>query len=107
MMLTNPVDGGTINNATAKTVLVRAQETGKDPQKIVADEGLAQVSDESELQSVIDQVLAEHPEEVESFRGGKEGLFGWFMGQVMRGTRGKADPVRTRELLQEALRRQH
>jgi aspartyl-tRNA(Asn)/glutamyl-tRNA(Gln) amidotransferase subunit B len=97
------VDGGTINNATAKTVLVKAQETGKNPQKIVAEEGLAQVSDESALQSVIDQVLAEHPEEVASYRGGKEGLFGWFMGQVMRGTRGKADPQRTRELLQQAL----
>ena len=98
------VDGGTINNATAKTVLGKTQQTGKDPKKIVANEGLAQVSDDSALQGVIDQVLAEHPEEVASYRGGKEGLFGWFMGQVMRGTRGKADPGRTRELLQEALR---
>jgi aspartyl-tRNA(Asn)/glutamyl-tRNA(Gln) amidotransferase subunit B len=99
--------GGTINNTTAKTGLVKAQEIGVDPQKIVADEGLAQVSDESAMQSVIDQVLAQHPEEVASYRGGKEGLFGWFMGQVMRGTRGKADPGRTRELLQEVLRWQH
>jgi aspartyl-tRNA(Asn)/glutamyl-tRNA(Gln) amidotransferase subunit B len=97
------VDGGTINNATAKTVLVKAQQTGKAPGKIVAEEGLGQVSDESALKGAIDKVLAAHPEEVESFRGGKEGLFGWFMGQVMRETRGKADPGRTRELLEEAL----
>jgi aspartyl-tRNA(Asn)/glutamyl-tRNA(Gln) amidotransferase subunit B len=97
------VDGGTINNATAKTVLVKAQQTGKAPGKIVAEEGLGQVSDESALKGAIDKVLAAHPEEVESFRGGKEGLFGWFMGQVMRETRGKADPARTRELLEEAL----
>ena len=98
------VDAGTINNATAKTVLVKVQETGKDPNKIVAEEGLGQVSDESALQGAIDKVLTAHPEEVESYRDGKEGLLGWFMGQVMRETRGKADPGRTRELLQLALR---
>jgi aspartyl-tRNA(Asn)/glutamyl-tRNA(Gln) amidotransferase subunit B len=97
------VDGGTINNATAKTVLAKAQQNGKNPANIVAEEGLGQVSDESALKGAIDKVLAAHPEEVESFRGGKEGLFGWFMGQVMRETRGKADPARTRELLEEAL----
>jgi aspartyl-tRNA(Asn)/glutamyl-tRNA(Gln) amidotransferase subunit B len=98
------VDAGTINNATAKTVLAKAQQNGKNPANIVAEEGLGQVSDESALKGAIDKVLAAHPEEVESFRGGKEGLFGWFMGQVMRETRGKADPGRTRELLQEALK---
>jgi aspartyl-tRNA(Asn)/glutamyl-tRNA(Gln) amidotransferase subunit B len=52
---------------------------------------------------VIESVLAAHPEEVESYRSGKEGLFGWFMGQVMRQTQGKADPGKTRELLLQAL----
>ena len=52
---------------------------------------------------MIDAVLAAHLQEVESYRNGKEGLFGWFMGQVMRQTRGQADPAKTRELLQKAL----
>jgi len=98
------VDSGTINSATGKSVLVKVQETGKPPATIVKEQGLAQVSDDSALQAVIDGVLAENLEEVSSYRGGKEGLFGWFMGQVMRETRGKADPKLTRELLQKALK---
>lgn len=97
------VDGGTINNATAKSVLAKVQETGKPPAAIVEEEGLAQVSDDAMLQGVIDQVLAQNPEEVSNYRDGKEGLLGWFMGQVMRETRGKADPQLTRELLQGSL----
>ena len=98
------VEAGTINNATGKAVLVKVQESGKDPNAIVKEEGLAQVSDDSALQAVIDKILAANPDEVESFRGGKEGLLGWFMGQVMRETRGKADPGLTRELLGKALK---
>ncbi len=98
------VEAGTINNATGKAVLAKAQTSGKSPESIVEEEGLAQVSDDSALQAVIDQVLAAHPDELSSYRGGKEGLFGWFMGQVMRETRGKADPQLTRELLAKALK---
>jgi aspartyl-tRNA(Asn)/glutamyl-tRNA(Gln) amidotransferase subunit B len=72
--------------------------------QIVEDEGLAQVSDDLALQGAIDKIMAANPDEVASFRGGKEGLFGWFMGQVMRETRGQADPQLTRELLQKSLR---
>lgn len=98
------VDQGMINNATAKSVLTKVQETGSAPAAIVKEEGLAQVSDDAKLQAAIDKVLADNPEEVSSYRGGKEGLLGWFMGQVMRETRGKADPQRTRELLQKSLK---
>jgi len=98
------VDGGTINAATGKSVLIKVQESGKPPKAIIEEQGLAQVSDDSALQAVIEGVLAENPDEVSSYRGGKEGLFGWFMGQVMRETRGKADPKLTRELLQKALK---
>ena len=86
------VDAGVVNSATAKSLLVKVQEKGKSPAAIVEEEGLAQVSDDSALQVVIQKILAENPEEVNNFRSGKEGLFGWFMGQVMRETRGKADP---------------
>ncbi len=98
------VDAGTINNATGKAVLAKAQTSGKSPESIVEEEGLAQVSDDSALQAVIDQVLAANPDELNSYRNGKEGLFGWFMGQVMRETRGKADPQLTRQLLAKALK---
>jgi aspartyl-tRNA(Asn)/glutamyl-tRNA(Gln) amidotransferase subunit B len=98
------VDDGTVNHATAKAVLVKVQESGKSPEAIVTAEGLAQVSDDSAVQAMIDKVLVENPAEVSSFRDGKEGLFGWFMGQVMREARGKADPQLTRELLQKALK---
>ena len=98
------VEDGTVNAATGKALLIKVQETGQAPEKIVAAEGLAQVSDDDALLAVIEDVLAAHPEEVASFRDGKEGLFGWFMGQVMRQTQGKADPARTRELLSRALK---
>jgi aspartyl-tRNA(Asn)/glutamyl-tRNA(Gln) amidotransferase subunit B len=98
------VDAGTVNVATAKALLVRVQESGEAPGVIVQAEGLGQVSDDAALGLVIAGVLSAHPEEVESYRGGKEGLFGWFMGQVMQETRGKADPGKTRELLVKALR---
>jgi aspartyl-tRNA(Asn)/glutamyl-tRNA(Gln) amidotransferase subunit B len=62
------------------------------------------VSDDSALQQVSDKLLADNPDEVASYRGGKEGLFGWFMGQMMRETKGKADPKLSRELLQKALK---
>jgi aspartyl-tRNA(Asn)/glutamyl-tRNA(Gln) amidotransferase subunit B len=98
------VDKGAINAPTGKSLLVKVQESGKPPEDIVAAEGLAQVSDDSALIQVIDELLAANPDEVASYRGGKEGLFGWFMGQVMRETRGQADPGRTRELLMNALK---
>lgn len=99
------VDAGTINTATGKSLLGKVQESGKPPAQIVEEEGLGQVSDDAALQKIIDQILANHPEEVSSFRGGKEGLLGWFMGQVMRQTRGKADPQLTRALLLKALKK--
>ncbi len=98
------VEAGTINAATGKSLLSKVQESGKTPEAIVADEGLAQVSDDAALLSVIEAVMAAHPGEVASYRAGKEGLFGWFMGQVMRETHGKADPGRTRALLEDALK---
>ena len=98
------VEAGTINAATGKTLLDKVQESGQAPETIVAAEGLAQVSDDAALLAVIAGVLAAHPAEVSSYRGGKEGLFGWFMGQVMRETHGKADPNKTRALLQKALK---
>jgi aspartyl-tRNA(Asn)/glutamyl-tRNA(Gln) amidotransferase subunit B len=97
------VDAGTINTSTGKALLEKVEQSGQSPEKIVQAEGLAQVSDSDAIIKVIDEVLAENPEQVESYRSGKVTLIGWFVGQVMRKSRGKADPQLTRSLLEERL----
>ena len=97
------VDANTINNATAKKLLKKVEESGTAPGKIVEAEGLAQVSDDSAIRAVCAEVIAENPGEAEAYRGGKQGLIGWFVGQVMRKMRGKADPKLAREVLEELL----
>lgn len=97
------VDEGKINAATGKSLLKKVEETGKAPAKIVEDEGLSLIADSDALRKQIEAVLAGAPDEVANFRGGKESLLGWFVGQVMRSSGGKADPKRTREILLELL----
>ncbi len=97
------VDGGTINISTGKALLTKIEETGKSPAQIVQDEGLAKVSDDSAIRAVCQEVLAESPNEVAAFRGGKVTLLGWFVGQVMKKMRGKADPNMARTILEELL----
>ncbi len=97
-----------ITMATAKEVLREMFESGAMPQSIVQARGLAQISDEATLIPIVEQVLRENPQVVESYLNGKESVFQWLMGQVARATRGKADPQLTRQLLQsriDALRR--
>jgi len=98
------VDEKKINNATGKALLNKVQEGGKSPIKIVEDEGLAQVSDDSAIRAICQQLIADSPAEVESFRGGKETLLGWFVGQVMKKMGGKADPKLARQVLMELLK---
>jgi len=97
------VDKGQINAAIGKSLLKKAEESGLSPEEIVKKEGLGLIADSDALRSQIESILNENPNEVASFRAGKESLLGWFVGQVMRSTGGKADPKRTRELLQELL----
>jgi len=92
-----------INNNAGKTVLAEMFKNGGKPEQIVKEKNLAQVSDEGFIQETIDKVLADNPSEVEKFLAGKETLFQWFVGQVARATRGKADPNVTKELLTKAL----
>ena len=98
------VEGGKISPTTGKALLRKVEESGRNPSEIVAAEGLGLIGDEDTLRSQIEAVLSESPSEVASFRAGKESLLGWFVGQVMRRTGGKADPKRTRELLLELLK---
>lgn len=98
------VDAKTINNATGKKLLQKVGKSGKSPAEIVEAEGLAQVSDDSAIREVCQKIIDNHPAEVESYRSGKESLIGWFVGQVMREMRGKADPQMARQILGELLK---
>ncbi|MCO5246934.1 MAG: Asp-tRNA(Asn)/Glu-tRNA(Gln) amidotransferase GatCAB subunit B, partial [Anaerolineae bacterium] len=97
------VDAGVINRNTGKRVLAEMVSTGQPPQAIIDAQGLAQVSDEAGLAAVVDAVLAANPDAVAKYRDGKTSLLGWFMGQVMKETRGKANPDVVRGLLAERL----
>jgi aspartyl-tRNA(Asn)/glutamyl-tRNA(Gln) amidotransferase subunit B len=97
------VDANTINTSTGKALLEKVEESGKAPADIVAAEGLAQVSDESAIQLVCQQVLDENPEPAAAYRAGKESLIGWFTGQVMKKSRGKADPKLAKDILEKLL----
>lgn len=97
------VDEGKINASTGKSLLKKVEETGKTPAKIVEEEGLGLLTDSDALRTQIEAVLASAPDEVANFRAGKDSLLGWFVGQVMRGSGGKADPKRTREILLDLL----
>lgn len=97
------IDNKTINNTSAKKVLNKVVETGKQPAKVVEEEGLASVSDEGAIREIVEKVIADNPDEVASYRDGKQSLIGWFMGQVMRASRGKADAKTAQKLLRELL----
>jgi len=92
-----------INNNAGKTVLSEMFKNGGKPEQIVNEKNLAQVSDEGFIKETIDKVLADNPSEVEKYLAGKETLFQWFVGQVARATRGKADPNVTKKLLMKVL----
>ncbi len=98
------VDAGTINSSTGKSLLEKVEKTGKAPSAIVAEDGLAKVSDDAAIRTVCQEVLAESPKEVESYKAGKVTLMGWFVGQVMRKMRGKADATLARTILEELLK---
>jgi aspartyl-tRNA(Asn)/glutamyl-tRNA(Gln) amidotransferase subunit B len=90
-----------INVSVAKTVFDLMVETSKDPALIVQEKGLEQVSDTSELETAVMAVINENPEETAAYRDGKTKLFSFFMGQVMKKTKGKADPAAVKQILNQ------
>jgi aspartyl-tRNA(Asn)/glutamyl-tRNA(Gln) amidotransferase subunit B len=98
------VDADTINTNTGKALLDKVEETGRPPEEIVQAEGLAQVGDMDAIQALSAEVLADHPDQVAAYQGGKVTLIGWFIGQVMRKSGGKADPQKVRAALEDLLR---
>jgi len=96
-------DNGKINITTAKGLLSKIQDSGKSPQKLVEELGLGVVSDDAAIRAICEKIVTQNPTEVQSFKDGKESLMGWFVGQVMRELRGKADPKLTQQILKELL----
>ncbi len=101
--LINLIDDGTISGKQAKDVLVEMFKTGKGAEAIVAEQGLVQVSDTGEIDALIDEVMSANPDQVAGFRSGKEALLGFFVGQVIKASKGKANPKIVNERLREKL----
>lgn len=99
------VDSGAINMNTGKSLLQKVEDTRQAPAEIVQAEGLARVSDDAAIRAICQEVLAESSKEVASYKAGKVTLIGWFVGQVMRKMRGKADAALARTILEELLNR--
>ena len=97
------IDAGTISGKIAKEILPDVVATGKSPADVVKEKGLVQIADEGALGEAVARVLAASPEQVAAYRGGKAATFGWFVGQVMKATGGKASPAVVNRLLKEAL----
>ncbi len=97
------IDAGTISGKTAKDVFEKMWATGEGAKQIVEREGLLQVSDEAALEAAIAEVIAQSPGQVDTYRKGKPATFGWFVGQVMKKTGGRANPQVVHALLKKAL----
>ena len=97
------VDGGTISAKIANDIFGDIFEQGVMPEAYVKEKGLVQISDTSALEAAVDEVIAANPAEVEAYRGGKTKLISFFVGQIMRATKGKANPALVNELLAKKL----
>jgi aspartyl-tRNA(Asn)/glutamyl-tRNA(Gln) amidotransferase subunit B len=97
------IDSGEISGKIAKSVFEEMVSTGKTPVQIVSEQGLTQISDEAAILSAIESVIGANADKVAQYRGGKDKLFGFFVGQVMKATQGKANPQTLNELLRAKL----
>lgn len=99
------LEKGTISSKIAKTVFKEMLESGKLPQQIVEEQGLVQISDEGAILAIVEQIVAANPQSVEDFKAGKQKAIGFLVGQVMKESKGKANPALVNKLLQEVLSR--
>ncbi|MGC6484337.1 MAG: Asp-tRNA(Asn)/Glu-tRNA(Gln) amidotransferase subunit GatB [Candidatus Puniceispirillales bacterium] len=97
------ISDGTISGRIAKDVFAEMVETGGDPAVIIEEKGLKQVSDTGAIEAMIDEVLAANQDKVEEYRGGKDKLFGFFVGQVMKASKGQANPGMVNQMLKGKL----
>ncbi len=101
--LVNLVTEGIITGKIAKTVLEETWSSGLSPLEIVESSGLKQIDDDNEIERIIDQIISEHPDQVSAYKGGKDKLFGFFVGQIMKATQGKANPASVNKILKDKL----
>ena len=97
------VEKNTISGKIAKTVFLDMMESGNGPEAIVKEKNLIQVSDESELMAIVAEIIAANPTQAEDFRNGKSKIMGFFVGQLMQKTKGKANPKMANDLFVKAL----
>jgi aspartyl-tRNA(Asn)/glutamyl-tRNA(Gln) amidotransferase subunit B len=98
------IDKGAISGKIAKTVFSEMWSSHKDPETIVKEKGLTQITDTSAIERIVDEIMAANPKEVADYRGGKEKIFGFFVGQAMRATKGQASPEVVNEILKKKLK---
>ena len=101
--LLNLIEDGTISGKIAKEVFEEMLSSGKGANEIVEEKGMTQISDQSELEKIISQILDAHPDEIERYKAGDQKLMGFFVGQAMKQTKGKANPKVVNEILRKAL----
>ncbi len=101
--LVDLIGDGTLSNRLAKDVFEIMFETGDDPAKIVEERGLKQVTDTGAIEAAVDAAIAAGAKQVEQYKGGNEKILGWFVGQVMKATQGKANPQAVNEILRKKL----
>ncbi|OPY88622.1 MAG: Aspartyl/glutamyl-tRNA(Asn/Gln) amidotransferase subunit B [Smithella sp. PtaU1.Bin162] len=97
------IEDGTISGKMAKDIIDEMYKTGKSPRVIIAEKGMVQITDESALAKTIQTIMDANPNQLKDYRSGKEKLFGFFVGQVMKATQGKANPQKVNELLKKML----
>lgn len=98
------IDSGKISNKIGKKVLREMFEEGKDPEKIVKEKGLIQINDEGEIEKIVNETLDENPESIEDFKNGKDRALGFLVGQVMKKSRGKANPQLVNKMISEKIK---
>jgi len=97
------IDKGELSGKLAKEILPKMFETGDAPAVIMEREGLKQISDSGALEKIADEVIAANPKQVEQYKGGKTALLGFLVGQVMKASRGQANPTAVNEVLKKKL----
>ncbi len=98
------IDAGTISGKIAKTVFTEMWQSGKAPELVVKEKGLVQISDTSAIEKIIDEVLSSNVQQVADYRGGRTKLFGFFVGAIMKASKGQANPDLVNKILQDKLK---
>ena len=104
-MLINRIDDQTISCKIGKSIFEEMCINGSSPDQIIESKGLKQITDDDSIEKVVDEVIRNNSEQVQSYKSGNEKLFGFFVGQVMKKTQGKANPQTVNKILKEKLKK--